>query len=394
MLKKKEKINIMKKKDISFDTKIIHSGEPDPRIEGAANVPIFQSSTFEYSGQKSYDDLKYIRLNNTPNHIVLHEKLAILEGGDRALVTSSGMSAITTSLLTFLKSGDHLLAHKTLYGGTADYIKHDLPKYGIEFDFIDAMDLSDWKGKLKSNTKVIYVETITNPLIEVAPLDKVVSFAKEHNLISMIDNTFASPALFCPIQLGFDISLHSATKFLNGHTDIVAGAIIGNEPHMTDINSKLNHLGGCLDPNACFLLHRGMKTLSLRIKRQCSNAMKIATFLNDHPMVAHVNYPGLESNPSHERAKNLLCGFGGMLSFVVKGGVEEADKVMNQLQIPMCTASMGGVESLVTRPVQTSHSLLSDEELIDSGIDKSLIRLAVGIESASDLIDDLDQALS
>ena len=394
MLKKKEKINTMKKEDISFDTKLIHSGEPNPRIGGAANVPIFQSSTFEYSGQKNYDDLKYIRLNNTPNHIVLHDKLAILEGAERALVTSSGMSAITTSLLTFLKSGDHLLAHKTLYGGTADYVKHDLPQYGIEFDFINAMDPSEWVSKLKSNTKVIYVETITNPLIEVAPLEKIVAFAKEKGLISMIDNTLASPALFCPIQLGFDISLHSATKYLNGHTDIVAGAIIGNEPHMANINSKLNHLGGCLDPNACFLLHRGMKTLSLRIKRQCSNAMKIATFLNNHEMVSHVNYPGLESDPSHKQAKELLCGFGGMLSFIVKGGVENADKVMSKLKIPMCTASMGGVETLITRPVLTSHSLLSDEELLESGIDKSLIRLAVGIESAEDLINDLDQALS
>ena len=394
MLKKKEKINTMKKEDISFDTKLIHSGEPNPRIGGAANVPIFQSSTFEYSGQKNYDDLKYIRLNNTPNHIVLHDKLAILEGAERALVTSSGMSAITTSLLTFLKSGDHLLAHKTLYGGTADYVKHDLPQYGIEFDFINAMDPSEWVSKLKSNTKVIYVETITNPLIEVAPLEKIVAFAKENGLISMIDNTLASPALFCPIQLGFDISLNSATKYLNGHTDIVAGAIIGNEPHMANINSKLNHLGGCLDPNACFLLHRGMKTLSLRIKRQCSNAMKIATFLNNHEMVSHVNYPGLESDPSHKQAKELLCGFGGMLSFIVKGGVENADKVMSKLKIPMCTASMGGVETLITRPVLTSHSLLSDEELLESGIDKSLIRLAVGIESAEDLINDLDQALS
>jgi len=394
MLKKKEKISVMKNQEISFDTKLIHSGEPDPRIGGAANVPIFQSSTFEYSGQKNYDDLKYIRLNNTPNHIVLHDKLAILEGAERALVTSSGMSAITTSLLTFLKSGDHLLAHKTLYGGTADYVKHDLPQYGIEFDFINAMDPSEWGSKLKSNTKVIYVETITNPLIEVAPLEKIVAFAKENGLISMIDNTLASPALFCPIQLGFDISLHSATKYLNGHTDIVAGAIIGNEPHMANINSKLNHLGGCLDPNACFLLHRGMKTLSLRIKRQCSNAMKIATFLNNHEMVSHVNYPGLESDPSHKQAKELLCGFGGMLSFIVKGGVENADKVMSKLKIPMCTASMGGVETLITRPVLTSHSLLSDEELLESGIDKSLIRLAVGIESAEDLINDLDQALS
>ena len=383
----------MKNKDISFDTKIVHSGEPDPRIEGAVNVPIFQSSTFEYTGQKSYDELKYIRLNNTPNHLVLHEKLAILEKAERAVVTSSGMSAITTALLTFLKSGDHLLAHNTLYGGTADYVKHDLPNYNISTDYINVLDPSSWKSKIKSNTKVIYVETITNPLLEVGALDEVSKFAKDHGLISMIDNTLASPALFCPIPLGFDISLHSATKYLNGHTDIVAGAIIGNDPHMTEVNSKLIHLGGCLDPNACFLLNRGMKTLSLRMKKQCSNAMQVAEFLDDHPKVIDVNYPGLSSSDSHDRAKKLLCGYGGMVSFVLEGGVKVADEFMGRLEIPMCTASLGGVESLVTRPVQTSHSLLSDEELLIAGIDKSLIRYSVGIESGDDLVADLKQAL-
>ena len=383
----------MVKKNQSFNTKVIHAGEPNPRIEGAVNVPIFQSSTFEFEGQTDYNDLKYIRLNNTPNHIALHKKLAALEGAEKALVTSSGMSAITTTLLTFLKNGDHLIANNTLYGGTADYIKNDLPEYGIEVDFIDSGDSSGWADKLKSNTKVIYVETITNPLMEIGALDKVVEFAKDNNLISMIDNTLASPSLFCPIQHGFDISLHSATKYLNGHTDIVAGAIIGNEPHISMITSKLNHLGGSLDPHACFLLHRGIKTLSIRMERQCKSALIIAKFLEKHPKVTSVNYPGLSSSPSHSRAKQLLCGFGGMISFLLEGGVSAADDLIRKLEIPISTASLGGVESLITRPVQTSHSLLSDEELQLAGIDKALIRISVGIESVEDLIDDLSQAL-
>ena len=383
----------MSKKDMSFDTKLIHAGEPDPRIEGAVSIPIFQSSTFEYAGQTDYDSLRYIRLNNTPNHIALHKKLAALEGAEAALVTSSGMSAITTSLLTFLKSGDHLLAHSTLYGGTADYVKHDLPQYGIEVDFFDAMIPDVWESKVKPNTKVVYVETITNPLITIPELGAVTELVKKHNLISMIDNTFASPALYCPLMHGFDISLHSATKYLNGHTDIVAGVVIGSETHISKVRSKLNHLGGSLDPNACFLLHRGIKTLSLRMNRQCQNAMEIAQFLESHPKVKQVNYPGLESSPSHNRAKEYLCGFGAMISFELAGDVHSADVFIGRLEYPICTASLGGVESLVTRPVQTSHSLLSAEELAEAGISDTLIRYSVGIESGDDLIADLKQAL-
>jgi cystathionine beta-lyase/cystathionine gamma-synthase len=383
----------MSKKDMSFDTKLIHAGEPDPRIEGAVSIPIFQSSTFEYAGQTDYDSLRYIRLNNTPNHIALHKKLAALEGAEAALVTSSGMSAITTSLLTFLKSGDHLLAHSTLYGGTADYVKHDLPQYGIEVDFFDAMIPDVWESKVKPNTKVVYVETITNPLITIPELGAVTELVKKHNLISMIDNTFASPALYCPLMHGFDISLHSATKYLNGHTDIVAGVVIGSETHISKVRSKLNHLGGSLDPNACFLLHRGIKTLSLRMNRQCQNAMEIAQFLESHPKVKQVNYPGLESSPSHNRAKEYLCGFGAMISFELTGDVHAADAFIGRLEYPICTASLGGVESLVTRPVQTSHSLLSAEELAEAGISDTLIRYSVGIESGDDLIADLKQAL-
>jgi len=383
----------MSKKDMSFDTKLIHAGEPDPRIEGAVSVPIFQSSTFEYAGQTDYDSLRYIRLNNTPNHIALHKKLAALEGAEAALVTSSGMSAITTALLTYLQSGDHLLAQSTLYGGTADYVKHDLPQYGIEVDFFDAMIPDDWESKVKSNTKVVYVETITNPLMSVPELGAIIELGKKHKLISMIDNTFASPALYCPIMQGFDISLHSATKYLNGHTDIVAGVVIGSENNISKVRSKLNHLGGSLDPNACFLLHRGIKTLSLRMNRQCQNAMAIARFLESHPKVKQVNYPGLESSPSHNRAKEYLCGFSAMISFELTGDVSAADAFIGRLEYPICTASLGGVESLVTRPVQTSHSLLSAEELLEAGISDTLIRYSVGIESADDLIADLKQAL-
>ena len=383
----------MSKKDMSFDTKLIHAGEPDPRIEGAVSVPIFQSSTFEYAGQTDYDSLRYIRLNNTPNHIALHKKLAALEGAEAALVTSSGMSAITTALLTYLQSGDHLLAQSTLYGGTADYLKHDLPQYGIEVDFFDAMIPDDWESKVKSNTKVVYVETITNPLMAVPELGAIIELGKKHKLISMIDNTFASPALYCPIMQGFDISLHSATKYLNGHTDIVAGVVIGSENNISKVRSKLNHLGGSLDPNACFLLHRGIKTLSLRMNRQCQNAMAIARFLESHPKVKQVNYPGLESSPSHNRAKEYLCGFSAMISFELTGDVSAADAFIGRLEYPICTASLGGVESLVTRPVQTSHSLLSAEELVEAGISDTLIRYSVGIESADDLIADLKRAL-
>ena len=383
----------MSKKDMSFDTKLIPAGAPDPRIEGAVSVPIFQSSTFEYAGQTDYDSLRYIRLNNTPNHIALHKKLAALEGAEAALVTSSGMSAITTALLTYLQSGDHLLAQSTLYGGTADYLKHDLPQYGIEVDFFDAMIPDDWESKVKSNTKVVYVETITNPLMSVPELGAIIELGKKHKLISMIDNTFASPALYCPIMQGFDISLHSATKYLNGHTDIVAGVVIGSENNISKVRSKLNHLGGSLDPNACFLLHRGIKTLSLRMNRQCQNAMAIARFLESHPKVKQVNYPGLESSPSHNRAKEYLCGFSAMISFELTGDVSAADAFIGRLEYPICTASLGGVESLVTRPVQTSHSLLSAEELVEAGISDTLIRYSVGIESADDLIADLKRAL-
>ena len=383
----------MTKDNQSFETKLIHAGEPKPRIDGAINVPIFQSSTYEYAGEGSYHDVRYLRLSNTPNHLALHKKLAALEGAEAALVTSSGMSAITTALLTFLKAGDHLLAHNTLYGGTANFVNNELPRYGIERDLIDATNPSDWESKLKPNTKVIYVETITNPIMDVPELGKIVEFAKTHELISMIDNTFASPVLYCPVVQGFDLSLHSCTKYINGHSDIVAGAVIGSADYLDQVTKKLNHLGGSLDSNACFLLHRGVKTLALRMNKQCENAMLIAPFLENHPQLKKVNYPGLESNSSFERAKEHLCGFGAMLSFEIDGDVDQADQFINHLQYAIKAPSLGGVETLVTRPVTTSHAMMDKAERKVAGISDTLIRYSVGIEAADDLIADLQQAL-
>lgn len=376
-----------------LETKLIHAGEPDPPIEGAVSMPIFQSATFEYAGAASYHDLRYIRLNNTPNHIALHHKLAALENAEAALVTASGMAAISTTLLAILSSGDHFMAQNCLYGGTHDFITKDLPALGISCDFIDGDDPESWKRYLKASTKAIYVETMTNPLLQVGDLKAVVEFASGRGLISMVDNTFASPVNFRPAEWGFDLSLHSCTKYLNGHSDIVAGAVIGRADLIEKITHKLNHMGGSLDPHACFLLHRGLKTLAVRVNYQNESALKIARFLETHPAVKIVNYPGLKSHPRHRRAQELLDGYSGMLSFELVGGVEAAERFIRKTTIPFVAPSLGGVETLITRPATTSHSGMSPEDRQNLGISDSLIRLSVGIEATDDIVEDFDQAL-
>ncbi len=377
----------------TIETKLIHAGEPEPLIEGAVSIPIFQSSTFEYAGQSNYHDLKYIRLNNTPNHVALHRKLAALENADAAVVTASGMGAISTALLTFLSSGDHLLSQDCLYGGSHEFITKDLAKLNISHDFIDGDDPNSWKEKLRPETRIIYAETITNPLMQVADLKAIAEFAKANRLISMIDNTFATPLYFRPSEWGFDISLHSCTKYLNGHSDIVAGAVIGSSDLIKKITHKLNHFGATLDPHTCFLLHRGMKTLAVRMRCQNESALKISEFLEAHPAVEKVNYPGLKTNPEYQRANALLDGFGGMLSFELKGDVERADRFIQRTTLPILAPSLGGVESLITRPATTSHSGVSPEERQALGISDTLIRLSVGIEATEDLIEDMQRAL-
>ncbi|MFQ6608933.1 MAG: trans-sulfuration enzyme family protein [Fidelibacterota bacterium] len=381
-------------KSKSIDTKLIHTGEPKPRIGGAVSIPIFQTAMYETAGESSYHDIKYIRLNNTPNHLALHKKLAALENGEAALVTSSGMAAITTSLMTFLSAGDHLLIQDTLYGGTHTFVNHDIENWGVAYDFIDGHNPDSWSAKLRPQTKVIYVETMTNPLLQVADLKAVVTFAQEHELISIIDNTFASPINFRPLEWGFNLSCHSCTKYLNGHSDIVAGAVMGQTDLIERITHKLNHLGGTLDPHACFLLHRGVKTLALRMARHNDSAMKIARFLQNHTAVKNVNYPGLSEHPDHRRAKELFDGFSGMLSFELAGGLDEAQKFIETVQLPVVAPSLGGIETLVTRPATTSHAGMSPEERQTVGITDSLVRVSVGIENVDDLVADFDQALS
>jgi cystathionine beta-lyase/cystathionine gamma-synthase len=376
-----------------IETKLIHAGEPEPRIMGAVSMPIFQTAMFEYAGEESYHQVRYLRLNNSPNHLALHSKLAALENAEAALVAASGMAAITTTLLTVLNAGDHLLAQDCLYGGTHDFLTKDFTDFGLEFDFINGDDPASWKSKLRPNTKAIYVEAMSNPTLQVSDLKAASAFAKEHGLLSLIDNTFASPVNFRPAEWGFDVSLHSCTKYLNGHSDIVGGACIGRADLIEKITHKLNHLGGSMDPHAAFLLHRGMKTLALRVRCQNESAMKVARFLEDHPAVAKVNYPGLESHPRHKQARELFDGFSGMLSFEIKGGVDAAERFMQKARLPIVAPSLGGVETLVTRPSTTSHSGMSPEDRMRLGITDSLIRLSIGIEATEDIIEDFDQAL-
>ncbi|MEW5975718.1 MAG: aminotransferase class I/II-fold pyridoxal phosphate-dependent enzyme [Acidobacteriota bacterium] len=376
-----------------LDTKLIHAGEPSPRICGAVSLPIFQSAMYEYAGETSYHDLKYIRLNNTPNHQVLHQKLAALENGESAVVTGSGMAAIATSLLSVLRAGDHLLAQDCLYGGTHDLITQDFPSLGLSCDFIDGNDPDSWKAKLRPNSRAIYVEVMTNPLLQVADLPAVVQFARDHNLVALIDSTFASPVNFRPLDWGFDLSLHSGTKYLNGHSDIVSGAIIGSAARIKAITHRLNHLGGTLDPHAAFLLHRGLKTLALRVRHQNQSALRLAQFLEKHPNVARVNYPGLASHPSHSMAGRLFDGFGGVLSFEPASGMQAADRFLTAVKLPVIAPSLGSVETLATRPSLTSHAGLTAQQRREIGISDQLIRISVGIEAIEELVEDFDEAL-
>ncbi|HLK35584.1 MAG TPA: aminotransferase class I/II-fold pyridoxal phosphate-dependent enzyme [Polyangiaceae bacterium] len=378
-----------------IETALIHAGEPRPRIGGAVNLPIFQSSTFEMGGTEAgYHDVRYIRLNNTPNHVVVQGKLAALEGAEAALVTGSGMAAISATLLSVLAQGDHILCHRSLYGGTFDFITKDLPRFGIAFTLVDGDDPRTWSAAVRRTTRAFYVETLTNPLLEVLDLEGVVTFCRERGLVSIVDNTCATPVNYRPIERGFDLAVHSASKYLNGHTDIVAGAVVGSAVHVGEAKRKLDHLGGTLDPHACFLLHRGLKTLSLRVRHQNETALRLAAFLEKHAAVTRVNYPGLARHPRHARAAAWFAGFGGLMSFELGDDVAAARRFMERVRLPVDAPSLGGAETLMTRPATTSHSGLSAGERKEQGISDALIRISVGLEAADDLIEDFAQALT
>lgn len=374
-------------------TKAIHSGELKPPVSGAVTMPIFQSANYVFDGEGGYNEVRYIRLNNTPNHVVLNHKIAALEGGEACTVSSSGMAAISTALLTAVGPGEHLLIQENLYGGTFHFVTHDFLKMGRRISFFSPDNRDSLERHLTPTTKAIYVESLSNPLLYAFDFSELIQFAKSHDLLTMIDNTIPSPVNFNPIKQGFDVVLHSATKYLNGHNDIVAGATIGSQKFIREVMTLQNHLGGTLDPHACFLLHRGIKTLGIRVKQQNATALSIAQFLEKHPHVRHVLYPGLESHPHHAFVKKYFNGFGGMLAFAYKGAIDRLDDSLKKMQLAYLAPSLGGTETLVTRPRTTTHASLSKEDCEKLGISDDLVRVSVGLEDAHDLIADFQAAL-
>ena len=374
-----------------LDTTLIHAGEP--RIGGAVSIPVFQTSIYEDQpeGESDYHDIRYIRLNNSPNHVALCAKLAAAEGGEAALVTTSGMAAISTALLTYLSAGDHVLIQDCTYGGTHHLAQTDLRALGIGVGVLGE-DPSDWEAALRPETKVVFTEALTNPLLQIPDHPAITEFASRHGLVSLIDATMASPVNFRPLKHGYDVVLHSATKYLNGHSDIVAGAIVSSEAHIRRIKLKLDHFGGCLDPHAAALMHRGMKTMGLRVRRQNQTTHRLATLLAGHRAVRRVNWPGLAEHPDHQRAA-WFDGLGGVLSFELDGGEAAARRLMSHLTLAIKAPSFGGVETLITRPAETSHAGVSPQERQRIGIGEGLVRVAVGIEDPDDLLADFLRAL-
>lgn len=381
-------------------TLAVHAGEPRKHGVGAAvGTEICRSSTFTFSStaaMKHWAEGKskayiYTRYGN-PTLTVAEEKIAALEGSEAAVVTSSGMAAISSALLGALKHGDEVISTAQLYGGTYRLMRDVFPDMGITVRQVET-SLDGIETLVTPRTKVLYVETPTNPTLRLVNLEKAVAFARKHNLVSIIDNTFATPMLQKPLQIGFDIVVHSATKYLAGHSDIIAGVAAGSQKWMARVRQMVIYLGGSMDPGAAFLLIRGIKTMGVRVQQQCANAMAVAKFLEQHRRVAHVHYPGLKSHADHALAKKQMKGFGSMLAFDLKGGLPAARKFCDRIQLFLLAASLGGVESLVVLPIYSSHYKMSAGELAAAGVTPGTVRVSVGLEDAEDLIADLKQAL-
>lgn len=374
-------------------TRAVYSPAQRQHYFGSVVTPIFQGALFRQRLGASYDETVYPRLSTLPNHQVLGDKLARLEGAEEALVTASGMAAISTTLLTLLGSGDHALLTSNLYAGTDSLVTEDFRRYGISYDFVDGNDPESWTRCVRDTTRVFYTESVSNPLLQVPQLEAVTAFAKRHGCLSIVDATFSTPVNYRPLAQGFDLVLHSATKYLNGHSDLAAGVIAGRSELLQDIRHHLNHFGGCLDPHACYLFERGLKTLFLRVARQNESAMRLATFLEQRPEVRRAIYPGLPSHPQHEQAKCLFDGFGGMVCFELAGGLAAARQLGQYTTLIAESPSLGGVDSNITVPGDTVHQSLSDEDKARAGLIPGLLRMSVGIEAVEDLEADLDQAL-
>lgn len=381
-------------------TAAIHTGTERHGIGTEVGLPISRTSNFTF---RNTEEMKlwaegkskayiYTRYGN-PTLSVVESKLAALEGGEAAVVTASGMAAISSALLSHLGTGDEVIASTQLYGGTYRLMRDTLPRLGIRVRHVEC-DLAGIERMVTPLTRVLYVESPTNPTLRLVDLEKAAGFARQHGLVSMVDNTFATPLLQKPLGLGFDLVLHSATKYLAGHSDVIAGAAVGSLERIKEVRQAVIYLGGSMDPEAGFLLDRGIKSLGVRMPRHCENAMEVARFLEKHPKVARVHYPGLKSHPDHALARRQMRGFGGMMAFDLKGGLGAARRFCDRVRLFLLAASLGGVESLVILPVYTSHYNMSAEELKAAGVTPGTVRVSVGLEDAEDLIADLRQALA
>ncbi len=379
------------------ETEAVRGGTDLGKKNGPLATPIYQTSTFEVTDNEQQlratpTDMFYTRYGN-PTNTVAEAAIAELEGADAALVFSSGMNAITTAIMALLKSGDHIVAQRDIYGGTIKFLSQWLPKFGIETTFVDTVEYDQHKNAIRPNTRLLYLESPTNPTLRVVDLPKLAAIGKNHKLITMIDSTFATPINQRPVEYGIDLVMHSGTKYFAGHSDLICGVVAGRSDLIDQIHHTRTTLGGNMDPHAAWLLLRGIKTVALRVQRQNLNALRVAQFLAKHPKVRKVNYPFLEDHPQHSIALEQMSGGGGVLSFEVDGTGQDACRLSEALRLFTLAPSLGGVDSLVSIPVLTSHAMIAADQRAKMGVTEQLIRISVGIENADDLIADLEQAL-
>jgi methionine-gamma-lyase len=385
---------------LADSTLAVHGGEWKHGVNGPVTTPIVRTSNFTFADtaeMKRFAEGRsnayiYTRFGN-PTLAVAEAKLAALENGEAAVVTASGMAAISSALLSQLRAGDELIATRQLYGGTYRLMRDILPRFGIRVHHVDA-DLGGAEQLVNANTKALYVETPTNPTLQLVDLKKAMALARRYKLISIIDNTFATPVLQKPLDAGFDLVVHSATKYLAGHSDLIAGAVVGSKSLIEQVRDVMIILGGSMDPDAAYMLIRGLKTLEIRVQRQCATAMAVARFLEGHPKVHRVHYPGLASHPDRALARRQMGGFGAMMAFTLKGGLPAVRRLCDRIKIFLLAASLGGVESLIVLPIYTSHFGMSSKELAVAGVDPGTVRVSVGLEAPHDLIADLRHALA
>ena len=371
-----------------FNTQCVHEGQlEDSQFKGGVS-PLYMATNYSFGEEKK----RYPRYFNTPNLEAVAQKVAALEGAEAGLVFSSGMAAISTAMLSYLSQGDHVVLQNDLYGGSRNFVKTEFPKYGITYTFTEGLEVADFEKAIQTNTKGIYLETPSNPLLKLVDLKAVAQLAQSRGLWTMIDNTFASPVNQNPIAFGIDVVMHSATKYLGGHSDISGGIVVGNRTVIERVFDSAKNLGGNMSEFSAWLLERSIKTLALRVQAQNTNAQQIAEWLQDNAAVDQVYYPGLKTHPDHQLATQQMKGFGGMLSFSLQPG-KSVERFLENLQLIKPVMSLAGVESTALSPRLTSHALLTEEERLAQGISPQLIRFSTGIEAVSDLLNDLETAL-